>query len=90
MPPAVATVPPTATTAGEAAATMPPNRTFNVAFIRIVVSLEISGIVVSLEIPESSSHSRFPFPAENLFFIVKLEIFIVKMIRRKIPKFSYT
>ena len=34
------------------------------------------------------SHSRFPFPAENRF-IVKLEIFIVKMIRRKFPKFSY-
>ena len=42
-----------------------------------VVSLLDSGIVVSLEIPESSSHSWFPYPG---FFLVKIDFFIVKSI----------
>ena len=47
----------------------------------IVVSLEIPGIVVSLEIPVSG--------LKSFFFIVKPDMFIVKIIRRNFPKCSY-
>ena len=56
----------------------------------IVVSLEIPGIVVSLQIPGIVVSLVISIPGrKSIFFIVKLDFFIVKMIRKKIPKFSY-